>query len=94
MSRGLGRVQRACLRVIEQYEAAGQRPTTLTITADVYRIKPDQNGKRRIGHAQHVSVKRALAVLQRKVLVLGQQHGVRADGLQAESCNLWSLVRG
>jgi hypothetical protein len=39
-------------------------------------------------------VKRALAVLQRKGLVLGQQHGVRADGLQAESCNLWSLVRG
>jgi hypothetical protein len=28
MSKGLGRIQRGCLRVIENYEAEGQRPTT------------------------------------------------------------------
>ena len=38
MSRGLGRIQRECLRVIESYEKAGKEPTTFNIVADVYQI--------------------------------------------------------
>jgi hypothetical protein len=34
MSKGLGHIQqRGCLRVIEEYEVAGKRPTTFNIAA-------------------------------------------------------------
>jgi hypothetical protein len=39
MARRLGRIQRGCLRVIEEYEAAGKRPTTFNIAAEVYQVR-------------------------------------------------------
>ena len=73
MSRGLGRIQRECLRVIEDYERAGRKPTIFSIAAEVYRVKPDRHGNRMISKAQHVATKRALASLRDKGLVTGQQ---------------------
>ena len=73
MSRGLGRIERDCLRVIEEYEAAGRKPTTFNIAAQVYRVERNRRGNRMINEAQHVATKRALASLRRKGLVSGQQ---------------------
>jgi hypothetical protein len=105
MSRGLGRIQRECLRVIAEYEAAGRRPTTFNIAAEIYRVRRDRDGNRTINDAQHVATKRALANLRRKGMVTGQQDitvhpdGTRifsfvgADGLHAERCCFWSTTR-
>jgi hypothetical protein len=103
MSKGLGRTQRECLRVIATYEATGKLATTFNIVAEVYRIKPDRDGNRRCNDAQHVAVKRALANLRRKGLVSGKQEfTVDADGKKmfslaksrtdgrAERCCFWS----
>ena len=65
---GLGRIQRGCLRVIEECEAAGKRPTVLNIASEVYRVRPG-----RLSEAQHVATKRALASLRRKGIVSGQE---------------------
>ena len=73
MSKGLGRIQRGCLRVIDEYEAAGKRPTTFNIAAEVYQVRPD-----RLSWAQHVATKRALASLRQKGLVSGQDISVHA----------------
>lgn len=73
MSKGLGRIQRGCLRVIEEYEAAGKRPTTFNIAAEVYQIKRDSLGNRMVSDAQHVATKRALASLRQKGVISGQQ---------------------
>jgi len=69
MSKGLGRIQRGCLRVLGEYEAAGKRPTMLNIASEVYRVRPD-----RLSEAQHVATRRALTSLQQKGLVSGQGH--------------------
>ena len=102
MSRGLGRIQRDCLRVIAKCQASGRQPTTFNIAAEVYRIKPDSDGNRMCNDAQHTAVKRALVSLRRKGLVSGQQQIhvqadgskilaiVGADGRHAERCCLWS----
>lgn len=85
MSRGLGRTQRECLRVIESYEAAGKRPTTFNIAAEIYQVERDQDGNRMINDAQHVATKRALANLRRKGLVAAYRdmsvtpHGAKTD---------------
>ena len=42
MSKGLGRIQRGCLRVLGEYAAAGKRPTMLNIASEVYRVRPDR----------------------------------------------------
>src|SRR3954471_23830913 len=102
MSKGLGYIQRGCLRVIEEYEAAGKRPTTFNIAAEIYRVRPDGRGNRMVSDAQHVAIKRALASLQHKGLVSGQQDikacpdgtkiWARADAAgRAERCCLWCL---
>jgi hypothetical protein len=102
MSAGLGYIQRGCLRVIEEYEAAGKRPTTFNIAADVYRVRPDRDGNRMVSDAQHVATKRALASLRKKGLVSGQQDVkvspdgsrilARADAAgRAEQCCRWCL---
>jgi hypothetical protein len=105
MSRGLGRIQRECMRVIERYEATGKRPTTFNITAEVYQVEPDQDSNRLVSDAQHVAVRRALANLRRKGLVSGCQEViigadgkttlalVGADGYHAERCCFWSIMR-
>jgi hypothetical protein len=67
MSKGLGRIQRGCLRVLGEYEAAGKRPTMLNIASEVYRVRPD-----RLSDAQHVATRRALTSLRQKGLVSGQ----------------------
>jgi hypothetical protein len=69
MSKGLGRIQRECLRAIERYEAAGKAPTTFNIVAEAYRIARDRNGNRTFNDAQHSAVKRALGSLRRTGLV-------------------------
>jgi hypothetical protein len=102
MLRGLGWVQRECLRVIECCERTGKRATTFTIAAEVYQVKPDKNGDRWIDDAQHVATKRALENLRRKGLVSGKQIvEVQADGTKifgvvksptdhhAERCCIW-----
>jgi hypothetical protein len=96
MSKGLGRIQRGCLRVIEEYEATGKRPTTFNIAAEVYRVRRDQHGNRMVSDAQHVATKRALAALRRLGLVTGQQHLELARSIydgRAERCCFWSMVR-
>jgi hypothetical protein len=96
MSKGLGRIQRGCLRVIEEYEAAGKRPTTFNIAAEVYRVRRDQRGNRMVSDAQHIATKRALAALRRMGLVTGQQHLELARSIsdgRSERCCLWSMVR-
>ena len=55
----LGRIQRGCLRVIEEYEVAGKRPTTFNIAAEVYQVRRDQCGDRMVSDAQHFSTERA-----------------------------------
>ena len=101
MSRGLGKIQRECLRVIESYESAGTRPTTFSVTAEVYQVERDRHGNRMISDAQHTAIKRALANLRRRDLVVGQRDmGLcqrLADGSysgRAERCCLWSIARG
>jgi len=68
MSKGLGRIQRGCLRILGEYEAAGKRPTMLNIASEVYRVKPD-----RLSYEQHAATRRALGSLQQKGLVSGQE---------------------
>lgn len=63
----LGRIQRGCLRVIEECEAAGQRPTILSIASEVYRVRPG-----RLSYEQQAATRRALASLRQKGLVSGQ----------------------
>ena len=55
MSQGLGRIQRGCLRVIEEYRAAGKMPTTFNIAAEIYRVRPDRHGNRMVSDAQHIA---------------------------------------
>ena len=84
MSKGLGHIQRGCLRVIEEYEAAGKRPTTFNMAAEVYRVRPDPHGNRMVSDAQHVATKRALAALRRMGLITGQQETtIRSDGTKS-----------
>jgi len=102
MSRGLGWIQRECLRAIESCERTDKRATTFTIAAEIYQVKPDKNGNRRVDDAQHVATKRALANLRRKGLVSGEQiTETLADGTKrfwlaksptdgrAERCCIW-----
>ena len=96
MSRGLGWVQSACLVIVKRHE--GKRwPSTYTIAADVYQVKPDRNGDRLINDAQHVAVKRALEGLQRKGMVIGfrDTHNARAPGDgRIELCHVWMTEVG
>jgi hypothetical protein len=105
MSRGLGRIQRECLRVIANYEAGGKRPTTFNVAAEVYQVRRDRHGNRMINDAQHTATKRALSGLRSKGLVVGRQdiktlpdgdrifEFVGPDGLRAERCCFWSIVQ-
>jgi hypothetical protein len=68
MMKGLGRIQRRCLRVIGEYDAAGKRPTMLNITSEVYQVRSD-----RLSDAQMRAARRAVASLLQKGLVSG--HG-------------------
>jgi len=88
MSRGLGWVQQACLRVIREYEEDDSKlPTTYDIVGAVYQIDPDEDGARWINDAQHVAVKRALESLQRSGRVIGKARS-RWDG-NTELCHQW-----
>jgi hypothetical protein len=104
MWKGLGRIQRGCLRVIEEYEAAGKRPTTVNIAAAVYRVGPH-----RLSETQHVTTERALATLRQKGLVSGQHdmtvysvgtkgfprtQGLADGSYRAERCCIWSRIGG
>ena len=92
----LGRIQRGCLRVIEEYEATGKRPTTFNIAAEVYRVRRDPCGNLRVSDAQYFSTERALALLSRKGLVTGRQHFELVRSLlngRSERCILWSITR-
>jgi hypothetical protein len=81
MSKGLGRIQRECLRVIDAYEVVGREPTTYNIVAKVYQVKRNERGVLVINEAQHTAVKRALANLRRRGLIVGMQDvGVTDDG--------------
>jgi hypothetical protein len=75
MSRGLGQIQRDCLRVIETRNHAGESPDTFAITCDVYAIKPDKHGDRLCNDAQHTAVKRALRTLRAAGRITGQDAG-------------------
>jgi len=105
MSRGLGRIQRECLRVIEEYAQMGERPTTFTIAAEVYNVRPDRHGDRWVNDAQHSATKRALIGLRRMGLVAGEQDTEVHDGQRmlakvrpgtsrAERCCFWTIVKG
>jgi hypothetical protein len=72
MSRGLGKIQRECLRAIESgCKTAGLLPTTYNIVVEVYQIEPDGDDCRLFTDAQYVAVKRALASLRRAGLIDG-----------------------
>jgi hypothetical protein len=101
MSRGLGRIERECLRVIEVCEERGIAATTLKIAVNVYRVERDRRGIRVISVAEHTGTKRALASLRRKGLIKGHQAlAERPDGRimlarcktdgRAQRCCYWS----
>ena len=101
MSKGLGRIQRECLRVIEEYEAAGKRPTTLNIAAEVYQVERDRRDNRMVSDAQHVATKGLWRICRQKGLVSGQQDITVIRGQKilarrgahgrAERCCFWSI---
>jgi hypothetical protein len=97
MSRGLGRIERECLRVIAKNEAAGKPSTTIDIGGDVYETKRDRRGRRTINDAQHAAVRRALTGLRRKGLVKGQQalmqHGEGGPMVLARVSSVGHAVR-
>jgi hypothetical protein len=67
MSRGLGKLQRELLTILEESDKATD---TITLAADAYRVEPDVNGFRRVTDAQHAAVRRALCSLHRRGLVV------------------------
>lgn len=98
MSRGLGWVQQACLRVIRKYEDGKRWPTTFNIAADIYQLKPDADGNRWVNAAQHVAVKRALESLQRQGRVIGfradQARNPAAGDGRTELAHSWMTETG
>jgi hypothetical protein len=93
MSWGLGRIQRGCLRVIDEYEGAGRKPTTSDIAAKVYRVRQDYRGNCLVSDAQHAATERALAALVRKGLVARNRHlEPERSGGRNEPCCFWSIV--
>ena len=96
MGRGMGRVQRACLSTVDQYERDGRWPTTFNIAAEVYAVPADEDGNRWVTEAQHVAVKRALRVLQRKGLLIGLRLGHRRSQSddRMELCYHWMTETG
>jgi hypothetical protein len=73
MSRGLGKLQRDLLEILEESD---QEINTITLAAIAYRIQPDETGFRGINDAQHAAVRRALRGLHKRGLVveLGRRH--------------------
>ena len=100
MSRGLGWVQQACFEVICKHEATkkGLWPTTYTIAADIYQVKPDKDGNRWVTDAQHVAVERALEGLQRKGHIIGFRDLLQAriEGIDGrrELAHIWMTDAG
>lgn len=86
--KGLGRIQRRCLRVIGKYEAAGKRPTMINITSEVYQVRAD-----RLSDAQHNAARRALASLLQKGLIseiaLGHSVPLRSNFELMRSSQQW-----
>jgi hypothetical protein len=72
MSRGLGWVQHACLKVLAE---ASEPLTTFTVTAEIYNVQRDQDDNRWVTDAQHVAVKRALISLRALGLVESEKIG-------------------
>ena len=95
MRRGPGWVRASSLLAIRQYEDEGvQWPTTYTIAADVYQIAPDADGNRLVSDTQHVAVKRALASLQRKGLIIGfRDPALSRQGIESQ-CYIWMTETG
>jgi hypothetical protein len=100
MSRGPGWVQQACFEAICKREATKKDlwPTTYTIAADIYQVKPDKDGNRWIADAQHGAVKRALEGLQRKGRIIGFRDLLQArtpgiDG-RGELAHIWMTEAG
>jgi hypothetical protein len=100
MSRGLGWVQRECLRIIG---SAPKNPTTYQVAAEVFQVKADEYGDRMITEAQHVATKRALASLRSKGLVKSREDAEIEDGKKsfqhvrpgthrAERCCFWTIA--
>ena len=98
MGHGTGRVQAACMRSIRLREDAGARwPSTYTIVADVFQIERDADGNRLCSDTQHGEVKRALASLQRKGLIIGFRDTSHTRGPgdgRIELCHIWMTEAG
>jgi hypothetical protein len=67
MSRGLGKLQRELLKILEE---SAEEINTITLAAEVYRVQPDADGFRGVNDAQHAAVRRALCGLRRQGLVV------------------------
>ncbi len=82
MSRGLGKVQRACLRIVEECERVDDWwPTTYDIAAMVYDVPAGEDGISVVEPAQHAAVRRALLGLQRQGRLIGfRTHRQRDPG--------------
>jgi hypothetical protein len=82
------------MRSIRLREDAGARwPSTYTIVADVFQIERDADGNRLCSDTQHGAVKRALASLQRKGLIIGFRDTSHGDG-RIELCHIWMTEAG
>ena len=66
MTRGLGKLQRDLLEILEE---STEKLSTITLAAIAYRVQPDEIGFRGINDAQHVAVRRALRGLYKRGLV-------------------------
>jgi len=85
------------MRSIRLREDAGARwPSTYTIVADVFQIERAADGNRLCSDTQHAAVKRALASLHRKGLIIGFRDVSLAryyDG-RIEQCYIWMTGAG
>jgi len=76
MSRGLGRLQRAVLKLLEE----NRHFDTREIAELAHAVEPDENGVCVVTDAQYVSVRRALAALARQGMAMRTFRG--PDGRQ------------
>jgi hypothetical protein len=67
MSRGIGKLQRDLLKILEKNT---EEIDTFSLTVFVYDIQPDADGFYSISNAQHTAVRRALSNLRKRGLVV------------------------
>jgi len=89
MSRGLGKVQRALLAILQQQPAL----TSFELAAQVYRVLVEPDGRWSVSNTQRTAVRRALSALQRRGLALqiGRNRQGRAAWMTREQAEHYAV---